>query len=190
MFDYIVNSKLIDNVEKINLTILGGGNLIKSNDVTVLHEGSANEWEFPTINLIRQFSITCDQPYNILYLHNAGVICPYINECLEDRRKYNMYFLVNRWKYNTSILVENDTCGCDLRTDPILHYSGNMWWSKTDHIKTLDIVENLPLILTNRHKTEFWVCHKSKKHHSLWDCGISVYERHLHRYLPHQYESI
>ena len=38
-----------------------------------------------------------------------------------------------------------------------------------------------------RHNQEFWICYLKQNHYSLWDCGISVYERHLHEYKETNY---
>jgi len=101
-----------------------------------------------------------------------------------------LHFLVTNWKHCIKKLIEFDTCGVDLRDEPTLHYSGNFWWSKADNIISLpsptefnNLIKYPNPLNSIRHNQEFWICHnKNKRFVSLWDCGISVYERHLHTY--------
>ena len=143
--------------------------------------------EFPTLERIRQFSKNHPNE-KILYIHTKGVSTPE-NACINDWRDYMLYFTVEKWKDCIETLESYDTCGVDLRTEPSLHYSGNFWWANTNHIALLPEFFEMPLILSERHKGEFWVCSKGQHHKSLWDCGINCYERHLHRYPKEKYVS-
>jgi hypothetical protein len=130
-----------------------------------------------------------DECMNVLYIHTKNV-GKEINPCIEDQIEYMLYFLVNKWDECLESLVDQDACGVDLRTEPILHYSGNFWWATSNHIRSLpspvefNNLSKYPNPLNSiRHNQEFWICHyTNKKYHSLWDCGIGVYERHMKRY--------
>jgi len=108
------------------------------------------------------------------------------NLCLIDWRNYMLYFLVEKYKICLDILKTYDTCGVDLRLDPVEHYSGNFWWSTANHINNLPEFKDMNIILSERHKAEFWIC-SNGKHNNLWNCGINQMERHLHRYLENEY---
>ena len=132
----------------------------------------------------------------MLYLHTKNV-GKEINYCIEDQIEYLLYFLISKWENCINNLLEFDTCGVDLRNEPTLHYSGNFWWSIANNIIQLpspiefNNLNKYPNPLNSiRHNQEFWVCYdKNKKHLSMWDCGINVYERHLHRYQKELYVS-
>jgi hypothetical protein len=108
-----------------------------------------------------------------------------------------LYFLISKWEKCINNLLECDTCGVDLRNEPTLHYSGNFWWSTSNNIISLpnpisfSNLNRYPNPLNSaRHNQEFWICYnRNKKHISMWDCGINVYERHLHRYPKELYIS-
>jgi len=152
-------------------------------------------YELPTLDFLYNFCLI-NPTYNVLYLHTKNV-GKQINNCIEDQIEYMLYFLITKWEKCLNNLLDCDTCGVDLREQPTLHYSGNFWWSKADNIISLphiiefnDINKYPNPLNSQRHNQEFWICYnKNKKHSSLWDCGINVYERHLHRYPKELYDS-
>lgn len=187
----IIESGLYAISKKIYITILGDGyvELPKLDKIEILYKSNdINESETPTIKLITEYSKKNIQDY-ILYVHIKGITSDLKNECINDWRKYMSYFNIEKWKDCINILNIHDTCGVDLRMMPSLHYSGNFWWSTCSHISKLIDVEKRPIIISERHKCEFWICQdQNKKHHSMWDCGIDVYQRHLHRYEENKYK--
>jgi len=191
ILEKIINSGLYSEAKKIYVTILGDGHvcLPKLEKIEICYQSNnIAETETPTINLIKEYSDNNINDY-ILYTHVKGVTSDLKNDCINDWRKYMSYFNIEKWKYCVDILKENDTCGVDLRVEPSLHYSGNFWWSTCKHISGLVRVNDRPIILSERHKCEFWICQdKSKKHYSMWDCGINVYERHKFRYEEYLYK--
>jgi hypothetical protein len=155
------------------------------------------DYELPTLNFLYDFCLQ-NPNYNVLYLHTKNV-GKEINLCIEDQIEYMLHFLVNNWETCVKHLTQYDACGVDLRTLPTLHYSGNFWWSKSSNIVSLprpthfNNLQKYPNPLNSlRHNQEFWICYNSKNKNfiSLWDCKISVYERHLHRYPKELYFSI
>jgi len=180
-----INAGLIHHVDRVFLCYVGrpattnyGGKYEN------LHlSSSLGAFEFPTLNHLRSFCATND--CNVLYLHTKGVSTPN-NKCIEDWRDYMLYFTAERFADCLEALKDHETCGVDLRDSPVPHYSGNFWWATSKHINTLLPFDQMPTVLTERHKAEFWVC-SSGKHKSLWDCGIKQNERHLHRYTKERY---
>jgi hypothetical protein len=178
----------IDEIELVRFNSNNNIKLIKLSE-------NLSEYEVPTLQFIHNF---CKEnpDYNILYLHtkNVGKVK---NECIEQQIEYMLYFLAEQWKKCLDVLKTSDTCGVDLRSEPVLHYSGNFWWSSARNILSLpspndfNNLEKYPNPLNSlRHNQEFWICYnKQKSHNSLWDCGINVYERHLHLYPKELYRN-
>lgn len=135
--------------------------------------------ELETLNFIKSFCKLHNS--KILYCHSKGVTTSN-NSCIDDWRSYMFYFLLNNYKKCLTELDVSDTCGVDLVNTPVLHYSGNCWWSKSSHINTLNEVSEIPSPLSERHKCEFWITSKSDNHFCFHQSNINVYERHLHNY--------
>lgn len=161
-------------------------NIPKLSKINIFNKRSdLRDFEFSTVNLIKDFSQIHNS--NILYLHLKGVTAP-DNLCVRDHKDYMFYFNILQHKSCIKFLNEYDAIGVDLSDDPVKHYSGNIWWSKTEHIKKLPYPKDLPLILSERHKCEFWICsRKEGKYKSLHQSNINVYQRHLHKYPLEKY---
>ncbi len=199
--DIINVSGLSDNIDNIYICYIGEGDI----KIDVKYEKfkyiklikvseNVSDYELPTLQYIYNFCIE-NVDYNVLYIHTKN-IGKQLNICIEDQIKYMLYFLVSRWKDCVNLLnsTNNNSCGVDLRIEPSLHYSGNFWWAKSNYIKRLpppiqfSNLNAYPNKLNSlRHNQEFWICYLKQNHYSLWDCGISVYERHLHEYKETEY---
>ena len=189
MIDVIFKSGLIDEVEKINVGIVGDKEVILPIDdkINILYKNdNLQSYEFLTLQFLKDFCKE-NEDYNVLYLHTKGVTLE--SKPINDWRQYMLYFLVEKYEKCFDVLKNNDTCGVDLRKDPANHYSGNFWWAKSNYIKTLIEFNDMIVILSERHKAEFWICSGNGNHYSLWDCGIDVYERHLHEYSKNKYKN-
>jgi hypothetical protein len=189
----IVESKLIDTIESLNICVVGNGELkVQDNDKIKIYKNSdINFGEFFTLDLLKCFSDSLVENFKILYIHTKGVTAP-DNPCIDDWRKYMTYFNIKQHKKCFDILSQYDSCGVDLVNEPCLHYSGNFWWANSSYIKELPIISEImfpkvPPILSIRHNAEFWIGMKKGRLKSLWNSNINVYERHLHRYLQSQY---
>jgi len=200
--DIIYNSNLIENIDYIFICFVGSDDitfnkeLYKYNEKIIIKRVSMNlsDYEIPTLNELYNYCAK-NSENNVLYLHTKNV-GKEINICIEDQIKYMLHFNINKWKNCINILKKYNTCGVDLRNEPTLHYSGNMWWSRASYINTLpspiefNNLEKYPNPLNSiRHNQEFWICYYKdiEYHYSIWDCNISVYERHLHRYEEDKY---
>jgi len=193
IYTQFVESNLIDNVETINLCIVGQGDLnVQLNDkIRIYQDSDINSGEFFTLDKIKFFSDYSEENYKILYIHTKGVTTP-DNQCIIDWRKYMTYFNVCQYQKCFDLLDEYDSCGVDLVNDPALHYSGNFWWANSSYIKKLPTINEIkfpktPPILSIRHNCEFWIGMGNGKLKSLWNSNINVYERHLHNYPKDNY---
>ena len=194
----IISSGLYEEVEKIIICFVGTDpvpeKLVElANQYTkiILHRVHTNmgEFEVPTLNMLHMFSRLHDD-YRVLYMHTKNVGKP-INDCIEDQVEYMSHFLVTKWRTTVTHLDTHQTVGVDLRDDPVLHYSGNFWWANSKFLATLpchmdykNLTQYPNPLNSERHNQEFWICHDkvAENHACVWDCSISGYERHLHRY--------
>jgi hypothetical protein len=183
----INSSGLIDHVESVRFYYTGPipKNIFfhAGKRINFLNGPNLKDFEFPTLNGLKDFC--AHTPGQILYLHTKGVSAP-DNECINDWREYMMYITIERFADCFKALETHDSCGVDVRNEPVPHYSGNFWWANSEHINSLPYPKELPTVLTERHKAEFWVG-SSGSHKSLWDCGIKSNERHLHGYAKEKY---
>ncbi len=143
------------------------------------------EEEIRSMEFIKEYCRN-NQNDKVCYIHTKGVTND--NVCITEWRNYMFHFCCEQYKQRLVDLDTYDTCGVDLRNTPVLHYSGNFWWSTSKHINSLCNPRDTFSPLSERHKAEFWICSgHGGKHLSLHDCGINVYERHLHRYPRERY---
>jgi hypothetical protein len=193
IFESLKKTNLINVADLINVCVVGNGELIiptnwniKSNQTSNINLG-----EFYTLKQIEVYSKNTITNDKILYIHTKGVTSNN-NECINDWRKYMLYFNVEQHERATKELDNFDTYGVDLVTEPTKHYSGNFWWSNSNHIKKLPPIDKISksdakAILTVRHNAEFWLMMVNGNNKSGHNSNINVYERHLHRYEKNKY---
>ena len=196
IFGSLTETNLINVADSINICIVGNGELnipinwnTKTNRIFDIDIG-----EFYTLKQIEMYcknTITNDK---ILYIHTKGVTSSN-NECINDWRKYMLYFNVVQHEQASKELDNYDTYGVDLVTEPTKHYSGNFWWSNSNHIKKLPSIDEISkadakAILTIRHNSEFWLMMIGGNNKSAHNSNINVYERHLHRYNENNYKNV
>ncbi len=194
----IQKSGLYDLLYGLFVGIVGNRpvNNLNLNKVKILYQnGDLSRFEFDTLKELRRFAV--ENPcYKILYIHTKGVSADkqYI-EAITDWREYMTYFNVERYEDCLRNLNDYDTCGVDWRTEPVPHFSGNFWWSKSDYIRKLPKIEDITNpdanhVLSLRHNAEFWIgMNSSVKPKSLFDCGINQYKRHMQTFKRSEYEN-
>jgi len=193
VFESLYKTNLINVADKINLCVVGSGDVNYPNNLNIEYHKNTDisVGEFYTLKLIEVYSKQTLTNDKILYIHTKGVTTPN-NECIDDWRKYMLYFNVEKHTEALKYLEEYDTYGVDLVDEPTKHYSGNFWWANTEHINKLPSIDeisdkNAKAILTVRHNAEFWLTMSKGKHKSAHNSKINVYERHLHRYEKNKY---
>ena len=183
IFNNIFTSGLINDVEKIYVSIVGEGEVILPNNdkISITYRNNSLEvFEFPTLELVKDFCKNNDH-YNVLYLHTKGV--SHDTQSTSDWRKYMTYFNVYKYQDCLNILKEYDTCGVNLIDGPFKHYSGNFWWAKSKYIKMLPDFKDFDSIiidydkcgLDERNKCEFWLCLNNGKHYEMWYTDNNFY---------------
>ena len=196
IFESLIKTNLINTADSINVCVVGEGelNIPINRNLKIIQTPDINIGEFYTLKQIEKYSknnITNDK---ILYIHTKGVTSSN-NECINDWRKYMLYFNIEKYIDAINCLDEYDTYGVDFVDEPTKHYSGNFWWSNNEHIKKLPTIyeishQNSKAILTVRHNAEFWISMVEGKHMSAHNSKINVYERHLHRYDENNYKNV
>ena len=203
--DLINKSGLYDNIQNIYLCYVGNKELMPTfaeydkhskiifNNVSPQLEA----FELPTLCQLYNFALG-NLDYNILYIHTKGVT-GHVNPCIEDWVRYMSHFCVTKWEKCVKTLETSRSCGVDLRTWPVLHYSGNFWWGCASHIAELappaefaDLARYPNPLGSARHNQEFWICHRAfsneSDHCGIWESSINCLERHLHRYEESNYK--
>jgi hypothetical protein len=165
---YMLESEIYKDADNIFLEIQGHQEkVIKFNvpNSTINYNGRhAHDWEFPTLNKIREYS--SNNPSNsVLYIHTQGVSYQ-TTKLIEDRREYLLYWNVTNYKKCLEFLKTNDTCGAMLIGDPVKHYSQNFWWANCNHINTLPDPSTMTPVFDLRHNAEFWVCSRNEGKYS------------------------
>jgi hypothetical protein len=189
IFFNLQSSNIVKDLDAIYVNIAGDKEVsLPSWDQIKLNStrSKMEDYEFSTLNQLKLFAST--NTGNLLYLHTKGASTT-DNICIDEWRNYMLYFNIIQYKKALELLNGCDAVGVDLVNTPTLHFSGNMWWSTCKHINSLPNFEEMPLVLSERHKAEFWICSKPNGvYNSLHNSNINVYQRHLTRYPANIYE--
>jgi len=138
--------------------------------------------EADTLTALAMFAATNDA--TILYFHTKGVTQP--TSTVDDWRDLMNYFCLERWRDCIDMLAQTDAdaVGTDFSDDHCYgqdpHFSGNFWWTTSEHIRNLD-----PAFLTSgfRFHREFWIGTAGTLR-SIHDAGLDHYH---YPYQPHEY---
>ena len=96
-----------------------------------------------------------------LYLQNLGITYHGLNKLENMTAKYRRWVMdgvVGNWKEYVSYLKEFDVVADNFKEekkDYKKHFAANMWWSKSEYIKTLESPQN---IIGDRRGHEVWPC--------------------------------
>lgn len=129
--------------------------------------------EIPMLEHIRNDALKSEFDY-CLYFHTKGATASLQGknkDIMDSWRHYMQYFLVRKWRQNVNLLKQYDATGASLILKQDWyndHYSGNFWWAKSEHIKTLCEVKdvNVKKRKSNdayRYKAEMWLLSKECK---------------------------
>ena len=182
----IKTSGLFDRIEGLYFGIVGPDNvqdLLEDGNI-LYHDKRLECYEFLTLKHLHQYAYEHPESL-ILYLHTKGCsVDPERMKTGRDWRRYMLHFVVDRYKECLDALETSDVCGVDWRQSPRAHFSGNFWWARADYLTTLPSIDEIsrseaPWVISPRHNAEFWIGMNSQvRPVSLFDCGISVYERY------------
>jgi hypothetical protein len=139
-----------------------------SNDISL--------YEAFTLNTLYEDSLK--EEFNVVYLHTKGVTkykMPQYNN-IRDWINYMCYFLIQCHGLCLRYLEEYDAVGVNLQSEPMLHYSGNFWWSKSSYIRRLKALDKIILTDLSYYSSEMWIAGKRiGTYCSLWESKIHHY---------------
>ena len=194
LLDYIIKYNLYKILDKIIINNIGISINIeefkkkyedKSDKFDIInHSEDTSEWELPTLRLMHKFSSESPKT-KILYLHTKGIRydkSEHIkNENIKDWIDCMLYFLIQKKERCLELLDDYDAVGINYFRDTNPHYSGNFWWTTSEHIK-----KNLSLSkLDGPGSAETWVLSNTKNFISLHN---SLLNHYFSPYKSNQYE--
>jgi hypothetical protein len=192
----IFNSGLYDFCDRIFLIVNGDLNKLDLNFLKpkfelIVENDNVSKCEFPTISKI--WKDCNNEEIIVLYLHTKGVSKPN-DEKIKDWVNLMIYFNIIKWEERVNDLKNFDCSGVnlngnkdDLNFSPDtwgvnkapLHYSGNFWWSKSDHIKKLPNPYSwVPDddYFKWRVMCEMWLCQiEESKYKCAWQSNVNHY---------------
>ena len=142
LIDCIKNFGLYDNTFIIRLGILNDSGVLINDEILndpkfeIVYIGKSEEYERPTLLNMRKMAEIDDKNTIYYYLHTKGIkhfgtpkelnVIDWINLML--------YWNIEKWNFAIEKLKDYNIYGCN---DIGVHYSGNFWWAKRDHILKL-----------------------------------------------------
>lgn len=201
-YETLKKSGLIEKADNVFVTFLGSDkkniNWLTDRDNKIQlrnYSPRLNHYERLCLNDLRDWSIKNDS--SVLYMHNKGVSRKgREGENVWKWRKMMEYFLLENHERCLRELRSCDTVGGNLcflkrneeyedlyRPGHQLHYSGNFWWARTSHLKSLPKIPEDVLMEENSNYIrfcEFWLLRPFPK----MQCG-AVYKTKK----PHYYGS-
>lgn len=191
----MIHSGLFDAADYIHIGINGNKELPISEfseKVNVVRNQQPQLVEAPTLKCLFDFCNN-NENYNVVYTHTSGVsrsintqnpndVALYANKSLW--RRYSDYFVLDNWRRCVDLLNHHDCVGTEWLDDGYIggihypelqHYAGNIWWSKSDYIKTLD-----PNFIFNNEKfgrfaSEFFIGSGNPNYFNFYSSGRNLY---------------
>ena len=115
--------------------------------------------------------------YYLYYIHSKSVT--HNEEQFIDWRYLCNYFTIQKWRLSLELLKYYDCVGINLKNFPKRHFSGNFWWSKSEHLNKLKNVNDSYLspemYILSYMKTNYISIYQSNNHH-----GYSKYNKELY----------
>jgi len=192
MLEKIDSSGLYDS-SSVNLIINGDRNLLEMDLSRYnVHQGhpDVSHHEFPALSKLWMDAKKSD--FNALYMHTKGVSKPWPQ--VDDWTHFMTYFNVEKWEDRIQDLKDHECTGVnnfgnpeDFNFHPMywgygktpVHYGGNFWWSKSDHIKSLPDPYRTPDANFGRWRMmcEMWVCQiRGGRYKSVANSGVDHYQ--------------
>lgn len=105
-----------------------------------------NDDHTENFTLKKIYNDSLENDMKVFYLHAKGITSAIKNLYSGNIEMHKKYFYwrqflswgtIENWEKCWKALDEFDTAGVSFYNIPAPHYSGNIWWSKSSHIKTL-----------------------------------------------------
>jgi len=137
-------------------------NLLKNFEKIRIISTKENLYEKFAINNFKNY-VSGD--YYLYYIHSKSVTRK--EQCFNDWLYLCDYFTIEKWKISIELLNYYDCVGTNLKLFPKKHFSGNFWWSKSEHINTL------PNINDGYLSSEMYICSNMKTNY------VSIYQSYV-----------
>jgi hypothetical protein len=196
--DKLTSSGLLDNAELyvyLHYDPESYNDLIKSKSHPNIHwvhcDATKEEYEHPTAILMQTHAVDADEPFYALYLHQKGItaVGTDTEQKMAHWRWLMDYWCIENWE---SCIYQLDNgyniVGCNLLYDPVVHFSGNQYWAKSEFIASWpkiqlpSTVRFYPQIISPmnfyRYDIEFWYGRQSNLNpYSLFDSNVDHYQQ-------------
>ena len=170
----IKTSGLYDKIEKIRCVLLTKtgvpDELFRDPKIELVGVYSdLTLYEYATLDPLYDHAVKED--FYVLYLHTKGVRHNNQNPCVVDWVKSLCYFNIYQHEKCIQGLDTHDTVGVNLQKTPCTHYSGNFWWARSSHLRTLGRCAH-----TCYNSPEFWATSQPGHFLNLWSFGMDHYK--------------
>ena len=132
----LINSGLYDISDKIICFICNANteclDFLSKYDKFIVVSTKLNLYEKFAINNFKRY---VDGEYYLYYIHSKSVTRK--EQCYIDWLNFCDYFVIQKWRLSLELLNYYDCVGFNLKNFPKKHFSGNFWWSKSEHINKL-----------------------------------------------------
>ena len=189
LFVSIRSSGLYDIVAGIRCCVLGNEieaavSLLSRDTKVRVVKTNRDVMLYERITLNALYDDASQDDFYALYIHTKGVTRPINYGPVSDWTTYLTYFNVEKFQKALDLLETHDVVGVNLQDEPKLHFSGNFWWTKSSHLKTLERE-----IGSGYTDPEFWICSRVGKasYVSMFNTGVNHY--HV-PYSPDKYVGI
>jgi hypothetical protein len=178
LLNNIHESNLYDNVDEIRCVVLGkdyDDKVLQDPKMKIIYRSDDTSlYEFKIMEILYHDSQKED--FNVLYIHSKGISDirkdPKTQENIKDWVDMMIYYMIGKYDKCLDKLQDHDVVGVNLYTHAPVHFSGNFWWSKSSHIKTLG-----PLVDKSYNGPEFYITSKEGgKYFSLWNSNVWHYD--------------
>jgi hypothetical protein len=183
----IKESGLYDIIDEIRCCILEKNKDVhipfffeyKDDDKIKIYAKSDNIYLYETFTINKLLEDSKQEDFEILYIHSKG-ITKSNNINIKDWLEYLCYFTIYKYEICLMNLKNNDVVGVNLLNTPIIHFSGNFWWSKSSYIQNLKIC-----VRKSYNSPEYWITEsRNGSYLSLWTSNTAHY---YHRYPSSNY---
>jgi hypothetical protein len=149
--------------------------LLKKYDKFQIISTNKNLYEKFSINNYKNYIQSSN--YKLFYIHSKTVTKT--EECFNDWRFLCEYFTIDKWRLNVELLNYYDAVGTNLKNYPKKHYSGNFWWSKSEHLNKLTNINDgylsPEMYVLSYMKTNYVSLYQSCVHHGNTKYDKSIY---------------
>lgn len=198
----IINSKILDDDVSYHICINGSSDQFQSviDEFTKIYKptvtqiaNDCKQYEYPTLEYLRQTVHTLNQPAAIGYIHLKGAGRPWYKE-VADWRRLMEFFIIDNYNQCVKQLDRGyNIVGCNWTPVSWIkpHFSGNFWWAHSEYLKTLrpllhptKCIPGLQSFFTGqiydaadkyRFDCECWIASGDYKHKEMHGSGIIHY---------------